>query len=379
MKILFVTHHYLKGVGGGIFASRGYINAFAANADETYLMYPFKDGYEAEGISKEINLIPVSYDIPKLRKLIHLAIGKLHRYYNIFEENIRRIKPDIVVFDNSKCSDKLIDIAHKYNAKVITIHHNYEYEYNRDDLKGIIKYITLHWIKKIEGYAVKNSDLNLVLTKEDRLLLLKNYLKVDETAEFKIIGCFEYKESEIAVLADCDMTNKQRFVITGNLGAIQTDESLREWFRDYYPILKKTVPDCTLVIAGKSPSENTKTFCKENNIILYDTPKDMFKILKDADYYICPTSLGGGLKLRIMDGFRTGLQVITHKVSARGYHMFEEAGVLHSYDSKESFEKCLKKISEKQFSKDKIIDIYNKNFSYTAGAERVRDVVSLMK
>ena len=30
MKTLFVTYHYLHGNGGGVFASRGYVNAFAA-------------------------------------------------------------------------------------------------------------------------------------------------------------------------------------------------------------------------------------------------------------------------------------------------------------------------------------------------------------
>ena len=42
MKVLFVTYHYLHGHGGGIFASRGFINAFAALSDEMTLLYPVK-------------------------------------------------------------------------------------------------------------------------------------------------------------------------------------------------------------------------------------------------------------------------------------------------------------------------------------------------
>lgn len=376
MKILFVTHHYLHGVGGGIFATRGYINAFAENCDEIHLMYPYKKGTEPEEITSGINFIPVSYDIPKWKKFIHLLKGKLHRYYNIFEKEIKRILPDVVIFDNSKCSDKLIDIAHKYGAKVITIHHNYEYEYNRDNLHGIIKNITLFWIKRIEGYSIRNSNLNLVLTKEDKKLLENNYLRFNEQNNIKLIGCFEYKKNDVAQQLQKTETNRQQFIITGDLGAVQTVESLKEWLNIYYPILKKLLPASTLVIAGKNPTKETKQFCNKNGIILYDTPNDMLPILQEANYYICPTSLGGGLKLRIMDGLKNGLQVITHKVSARGYSIFEDTGALHSYDNEETFSKCIEEAIASNISKEHIIEIYKENFSFETG---VKNVSKLLK
>ena len=371
MKILFVTHHYLNGVGGGVFATRGYINAFAENCDEMHVLYPYKQGADPEEISEGVNLIPVTFHVPKWRKFVHLLKGKLHRFYNVFEKEIKRISPDVVVFDNSKCSDCLIDVAHRYNAKVITIHHNYEYEYNRDNLYGLMKHITLFWIKRIEGYSIRNSDLNLVLTKEDKKLLEDNYLNSNEQNNITLIGCFEYKKNKAVQQIKKTETNRQQFIITGNLGAVQTNESLKEWLNKYYPILKELLPNSTLVIAGKSPTNETKQFCNKNGIILYDTPKDMLPILQEANYYICPTSLGGGLKLRIMDGLKNGLQVITHKVSARGYSIFEETGALHSYDDEETFKKCIEKTIASNISKEHIIEIYKEYFSFETGVKNV--------
>lgn len=378
MKILFVTQHYLKGVGGGIFASRGYINAFAANASEMHLMYPFKKGYEAEGISKDVRMIPVSYDIPKWKKLINLIRGHMHRFYDVFEEQIARISPDIVVFDNSKCSDKLIDISHKYKTKVITIHHNYEYEYNRDNTRGILKPVILFWVKRIEGYAVNNSEVNLVLTIEDKKLLTDNYIKKKSKENIKLIGCFEYRHEE-SIKATSNTPDSNRFVITGNLSAIQTYKSLEEWFSTYLPVMRSELPGFTLTIAGKNPSEELKQFCNSNGIILHDSPKDMQPILENADYYICPTSLGGGLKLRIMDGLKNGLQVITHRVSARGYNVFEEKGILHSYSDRESFAKCIKGMADSKYTKEEIIGIYKDYFSFSTGIERIKSILSEMK
>ena len=109
---------------------------------------------------------------------------------------------------------------------------------------------------------------------------------------------------------------------------------------------------------------------------MYDTPNDMLPILQEANYYICPTSLGGGLKLRIMDGLKNGLQVITHKVSARGYSIFEDTGALHSYDNEETFSKCIEEAIASNISKEHIIEIYKENFSFETG---VKNVSKLLK
>lgn len=52
MRILYITHHYLSDNGGGTFASRAYINAFAEIADEMTLLYPVKEG---QNLFREIN------------------------------------------------------------------------------------------------------------------------------------------------------------------------------------------------------------------------------------------------------------------------------------------------------------------------------------
>ena len=44
MNVLFITHHYLHGNGGGVFASRAYINVIAEIADHVTLLYPDKEG-----------------------------------------------------------------------------------------------------------------------------------------------------------------------------------------------------------------------------------------------------------------------------------------------------------------------------------------------
>ena len=173
-----------------------------------------------------------------------------------------------------------------------------------------------------------------------------------------------------------DDVSKNRFVITGNLSAMQTEVSLLEWLKVFYPILKEVYPNASLTIAGKNPSSVLQDQCSKLHITLIPSPKSMEAILQNADYYICPTNLGGGLKLRIMDGLKWGLPVISHKVSARGYDIFEENGILFSYKNRHEFKDALLQLQRTNNDKKTVIELYKSYFSFEAGCSRVCKVIT---
>jgi len=375
MNTLFITHHYLSSNGGGSFASRAYINAFAELSSEMTLLYPVKDGEELfEGINPKIKTISVAYNIPKWKKLYHLLTGKVHRYFKAARTILNQDSFDIVVFDTSVVSYKLVELFKETGAKIIVIHHNYQYEYFRDNTSWWLKWPTLYWCKRYEEEAVRKADLNLTLTKQDIELLSKHYCNGD-VSKFKLLGTFEYKTSK-PVEIDPSTPNLRRFVITGNLGAMQTKQSLVPWIREYYPILKEVFPDATLTIAGKGPDEGLTDLCKKNSINLIPNPETMDSILKNSDYYICPICFGGGLKLRVMDGLKWGLPVIAHKVSARGYDEFIEKGYMFSYYNEDNFKILLHKLISCNSIKHDVCKCYHEIFSFDEGIRRTKGIIS---
>lgn len=106
----------------------------------------------------------------------------------------------------------------------------------------------------------------------------------------------------------------------------------------------------------------------------------MHQIVNKADIYLSVNHLGGGLKLRLMDGFSNGLPVIAHKTSARGYQCFFESNVLYVFEDKLSFRDSIKQVLSKYqknvFSKDDIQTIYNDSFSFNAGVERLQKLLA---
>lgn len=374
MKVLFVTHHYLHGNGGGVFASRAYINAFAEIAEHITLLYPYKDGMEIEMVSPKVDDVPVRDDRASIRKLFCFLCGELHRYYDIFEHVLAKANYDLVVFDNSRVSFGLIDVAHRYNKRVITIHHNCELEYVRDNSRGLLGLVNLYWTKRQEREAVLKSDLNLTITRQDLDTFARLYLN-GNADKLRYLGCFEYERSVVTRLKDFAPVEKKRFVMTGNLSATQTEKALLEWLDTYYPIMNNTISGFKLVIAGKNPGERLRRACAAKHIELIPSPISMTPILEEADIYICPINLGGGLKLRIMDGLKHGLPVIAHKNAARGYDEFVQSGVVSVYDTPATFAECLGNIVNLNVMKDAVQDEYQRLFSFEAGVERMKSIV----
>ena len=373
-KILFVTLHYLDGVGGGVFASRAYINAFAELFNgNVILLYPAAINHKIEGIDERVTSVPIYDNAPKWLKGIKILIGRVHRFSKIINELLNKNKFDIVVFDNSRVSYRMIDPVHKHDTKVVTIHHNCELEYNRDNSLSLIRPILLYWTKKYESDAVRKSDISLVLTPEDRNLLIEKYsLSSEISNKIKILGVFESEQYPLPKIKETSPSHSiNNFIITGNLGARQSNESLIQWLDIYYPALKSIFPHANLTIAGKNPSEDLKQLCKNLNIELIASPSSMTPLLEKSDCYICPTSMGGGLKLRIMDGLKHGLPVITHSVSARGYHDFVEHGNVIPYNSVESFISACQKIKSSTYNKTYIHSLYSNIFSFQNGCRRL--------
>lgn len=374
MKTLFLTNSYLHGNSGGIFATAAFINAFASISESLTVVYSMKEGMEPEHINNDIvKLIPIWDKRSKPRKYLDLCFGIVNRFQKHLFKYINPTDYDTVVFNNSDVSSCLIKKFKQLGLRTITIHHNYQIEYLRGDTRLLTRIPNLFWTLIYEGQAVRNSNLNLTLTCEDIHLLTKHYGQ----SLFEQIGIFEY--SPFTNKTYPNTPRKNRYVITGWLGSKQTDDSLIPWIKNYYPILKEEDPLTELTIAGKDPSPNLCSIAKSQGIRIIASPKDMQPILDNADYYICPTDRGGGLKLRILDGLKSGLPVLTHKVSARGYEYMQSIGLVKQYDNIDSFREGIRSLISLKKNKNEITQLYRDFYSLAAGTKRLENILKSLK
>jgi hypothetical protein len=377
MKILFITYHYLSGKGGGVFASRAFINAFAEIAEEISLVYPDNGKKADEEIHDKVILHGVPWNQNIIKKILRLLSSKLHNYKFrwILEEVIKDRQFDLVVFDTGMMGD-LVRRFRKMGFKTITIHHNSQVEYFRDNNR-ILLFLSLglfgKFVWKSEKNSILNSTINFTLTRSDRETLIKNYHPKEDNAIINI-GCFKYSRAETKSIP---VRNNQipTFAISGNLGAVQTYKSVVPFLTEYLPLISNDHENFSLIVAGKNPTKETLDLCKRNESIrVVPNPENIDEIICEADIYICPVNLGSGIKLRVMDGLKLGMPVIAHENSARGYEDFSDAGFLFSYADPNSFVTALRKavIKSREDPGEEIIKLYRKLFSFDSGVERVR-------
>lgn len=373
MKVLFVTYHYLHGHGGSVFASRAYINAFAALSQRMSLLCPVTRKSGPEGLAGGIEIIPVFRSRNPLIAVRNYALGVLHRYYGLFRRVLQKGGFDTVVFDTCYASWRLIGQARKAGCRVVTIHHNFQQEFVRDNYTGIARLRLSRLTRRCEKAAVLGSDLNITLTEPDRKLLQDAY-DPSGSRRFVSIGVFE----SVPVLKPAldGPRSEGAFLITGNLSYPQTEQSLLPWLDRYWPLLRNEVPESQLTVAGANPSPRLREACAASGVSVVANPPDMAPLLAAASGYICPTSLGGGIKLRIMDGLRYGLPVLTHTVSARGYETLLGRCVF-AYDDEESFIGALHAMMETASSPEEIRREYLAFYGFEAGCERLRNCLNL--
>ncbi len=370
MRTLFITYSYLGGHGGGVYASRTHINLFANLSERMTLLYPYRQGEEPLGIhDADIEMVPIEDHRSKPRKFFDLLRGKVHRY--VFVRDFLASNPyDLVVFDSSVVSSGLVKKYKRAGMKVITIHHNYQVEYLLGDSDALTLLPTLFWTYFYERQAVKCSDLNITLTQQDVELLKMHY---DRKAKFATLGVFEYQEKTPIVLSN--IKRDHRYVITGGLGAKQTEDSILRWVNSYFNDLLAVDPYAKVIVAGSNPTKRLSNVLKEKKIELIPSPSDMDPILRNADYYLCPVDCGGGLKLRNMDGLKYGLPVLTHVVSARGYEKMQDKGLVISYNDPDSFKTGIHKLLNIKESRPDIQKAYWQLYQFDEGVRKLESIL----
>lgn len=373
MKVLLITNHYLDRKEGGPNASKGFIKLFSSVFSDITLIYPDNQkGHIDHYIPDNVQKIPYHDIRTKLNKLVDTYRGRLHGLYSIVKKQLDNNRYDLIIIDHSVIWASLTEILKGTESILITIHHNVEKYYHRDNPANLLYRIPLRlFALKAESQAVRNSHINLTLTKKD----VEEFKKLFPNAKgtFYHLGAFDYQTIEFKASQKNDLST---YIITGALSFPQSNYPIIEFLNKYYPIICKYNPQNTLIIAGREPTEEMERACKQySSVHLIKNPPEMLPLLQKAGYYICPINMGSGQKTRVADGFKSGLPVLCHDISSYGYEEMTNRGFLFTYHDKESFEKAYVKMVSNHYSQLEVYNAYEYYFGVNAGVKRLIEIL----
>ena len=168
-------------------------------------------------------------------------------------------------------------------------------------------------------------------------------------------------------------------VISGTMGNVQNMDGINYFLDELLPLVPEEIH---IVLAGKNPPASLLERIKlmSPRVIVIPNPKDMDSIVQDCDIFLCPARLGGGMKLRVMDGFRNGLPVLAHTVSARGYRNFEKSGMMWEFGTAEEFLKNLQlliqDIKQEKITREMIKNEACRMFAFGQAVERMKKTIN---
>mgnify|MGYP002855897776 CR=1 FL=1 len=373
MRILFICKDNPFGVGGANYAAHAYLRAFSDLSDGQIDVVMSSQIQEDESIR-----VANYYKTPPrslISRLLSVVTGQMHRHTPTVKSLLKSgQRYDLIVFNNSKVSANLLDISGATGARRVTIHHNLELEYFLDNTpNAIYRNLFRRHVVETERSSYLYSEVNLFLTNSDLHEFKRRYGNNGRINE--CIRGFEYKELPDIEVKPYD-DGHPTISITGSLCTVQGIDGVKYFFSDLYP----SIPgNFRIIISGRSPSKEIIELCEsKNNVELIANPKDMNEVINQADIYLCPTRLGGGQKLRVMDGLRLGLPVLCHVCSERGYEDFKMTGNLESFSDTVEFATALNKICERlragETNRYLVRKQYAELFSYEADLSRIKKI-----
>ena len=342
MRILYILKHNPWGIGGGCYACRNYLELFTELFKDSCFDVLICSEYLEGRTSKDFvncTFYPVS-PRNKISQYLSPVTQILHRHQRVAVSMIEKNLYDYCIFDHNSIAGSLVGICKKKGIKTIVLNHNCELEYFRDNNSWLKNLLLLPFVRKNERKAYLKCDYNIFLTDEDRDLFKNIY---GESGTKTVVGgCFLRKGDVINHSVTPFNVACVKLVISGTIGNVQNRDGINFFLDELYEYLPENIE---VVITGRNPTEEIiKKVAKLKNVSIIANPADILEIVGKCDVLVCPTRLGGGMKLRLIDGLRCGLPVISHKVSARGYTAFVDKGIVCQFETAEEFGSCLVKV-----------------------------------
>jgi hypothetical protein len=326
------------------------------------------------------------FPVPRRNRLIALLslfTGHLHRFRRYVIKHIKKYPNmyKLCVINEGMYAGDMINYIQSMKIKVVVIHYDYSKEYHLDN-KSIATFYGIfpYYVIRNERNAYYRADLNLFLTKADMVLFERQYGK--SNGKRAVIGTFEPFRRRLPIVENGNRL--YTMVITGSLGSRQTECGIKDFYKNYYVLLRKEFPNIKILFAGRDPTKTIMSIVKKetDNMTIIRNPGSMEEIVRQGIIYYCPTNVGGGLKLRVMDGLRQGLPVLAHKVSARGYDVFFDKPYFKIYYDKESFKSGLVSLinlyNKNKIDGKQIQDDYKNIFDLESGCKRLKASLSLL-
>jgi sugar transferase (PEP-CTERM/EpsH1 system associated) len=130
---------------------------------------------------------------------------------------------------------------------------------------------------------------------------------------------------------DSQSVENNRIVFVGRMDYPANEDGVRWFCRQVLPFVQAQRPDTLLQIVGKYPSKEVKQLASPR-VEVTGFVEDVRPFLKAATVCIIPLRVGGGTRLKILEGWAMGKAIVSTSVGAEGLTIKPEQDILIAND-----------------------------------------------
>ncbi|MCJ7569985.1 MAG: glycosyltransferase family 4 protein [Anaerolineales bacterium] len=180
-------------------------------------------------------------------------------------------------------------------------------------------------MQRYEGLIVHSYTHTLAVSDNDRLELSEAERVYCQSLDVK-----PFQPKQIHVLPiTVDIDDKQIYnpgpprqsiLIMGTLHYPPNADGVRWFVRDIYPQVQAKIPGTTLTIVGKNPPQDLIEMeaLQPEAIKVTGYVADLKPFIQAADMMVVPVRVGGGMRVRILEGLSWGIPMVTTTLGLEG-------------------------------------------------------------
>lgn len=202
-------------------------------------------------------------------------------------------------------------------------------------------------IKFWEKYFWKKADKLVAVSNEDANVMRKIIKNLDVRVVPNGLG------EDFSDLKAKLHYNKQ-ILYMGNYKWMQNWEAAEVLITKVFPLIKKKIRDCKLIISGQFPTEKLKSLANEDVIIdeLDDADhQGVVDAYQRAGILVAPIYGPGGTRLKILAAMASMVPVVTTPLGAEGYGAVEGKSILIGETPEQLADKAIATLSDKRLYK----------------------------
>jgi len=199
-----------------------------------------------------------------------------------------------------------------HNAEWVLQKRTFEVDVRRGKPVGAA-YSLLQWLKlrRYERDACQRADAVVAVSEEDRASLqaLDSRLHVDVVSNGVDAAFFTPAAEPPA---------PHSFLFTGTLDFRPNVDAVRWVAAEIWPLIRRQLPDATLVLAGRAPLPAIARLDGVDGIQVIASPPDIRPFFAQAAVYLAPLRAGGGSRYKLLQALSMAMGVVSTTLGAEG-------------------------------------------------------------